>query len=283
LRSVGLPVAAAVLVLATATVMVSRIHGGATTGASVTSHSPHIGNLSAAAAPAAAPGADSVVPFGGAGLGPNSLTTPDTPVVGMDSTPDGQGYWLVAADGGIFTFGDAPFYGSEGGAPLNEPVVGMASTPDGGGYWLVASDGGIFAFGDAPFYGSTGNIRLNQPIVGMAATPDGGGYWLVASDGGVFAFGDAGFYGSTGNIRLNQPIVGMAATPDGGGYWFTAADGGIFCFGDAPFYGSAGGSGVDDVVGMATDAPPTLQAILDVPADRWSSHERRLTYRFDGR
>ena len=29
------------------------------------------------------------------------------PVVGMASTPDGAGYWLVAADGGIFAFGDA--------------------------------------------------------------------------------------------------------------------------------------------------------------------------------
>jgi hypothetical protein len=27
------------------------------------------------------------------------------PIVGMASTPDGGGYWLVAADGGIFTFG----------------------------------------------------------------------------------------------------------------------------------------------------------------------------------
>ncbi len=33
----------------------------------------------------------------------------------MAATPDGRGYWLVASDGGIFTFGDAPFYGSAGG------------------------------------------------------------------------------------------------------------------------------------------------------------------------
>jgi hypothetical protein len=204
------------------------------------------------------------------------------PIVGMAATPDAGGYWMVASDGGIFAFGDAAFHGSTGAIHLNKPIVGMATTPDGGGYWLVASDGGIFAFGDAPFYGSTGNIRLNQPIVGMAATPDGGGYWLVASDGGIFSFGDAAFHGSTGNIRLNQPIVGMAATPDGGGYWFTAADGGIFTFGDAQFSGSAGGSGVDDVVGMATDAPPTIQAILDIPADRWGMQARRLTYRFAG-
>ena len=55
----------------------------------------------------------------------------------------------MAGDGGIFSFGDAPFYGSTGAIVLNKPVVGMASTADGGGYWLVASDGGIFSFGDA--------------------------------------------------------------------------------------------------------------------------------------
>ena len=116
----------------------------------------------------------------------------------MAPTPDGKGYWLVASDGGIFTFGDAGFFGSTGAIRLNQPIVGMAPTPDGHGYWLVASDGGIFTFGDARFYGSTGAHPLNQPIVGMAPTPDGHGYWLVASDGGIFTFGDAGFYGSTG-------------------------------------------------------------------------------------
>jgi hypothetical protein len=33
----------------------------------------------------------------------------DKPIVGMTATPDGDGYWLVAADGGIFSFGDAKF------------------------------------------------------------------------------------------------------------------------------------------------------------------------------
>ncbi len=92
------------------------------------------------------------------------------PIVGMAATPDGEGYWLVASDGGIFSFGDANFYGSTGAIHLNQPIVGMAATPDGHGYWLVASDGGIFTFGDAGFFGSTGALQLNQPIVGMAAT-----------------------------------------------------------------------------------------------------------------
>jgi Peptidase A4 family/Putative Ig domain len=168
------------------------------------------------------------------------------------TSADGQGYWLVASDGGVFTFGDARYFGSTGGRALNKPIVGMAPTPDGQGYWLVASDGGIFTFGDAGYLGSTGDRTLNDPIVGMAATPDGQGYWLVASDGGIFAFGDAGYYGSTGAMRLNQPIVGMATTADGRGYWLVASDGGIFSFGDAGYAGSTGGMKLNQpIVAMA--------------------------------
>ena len=166
--------------------------------------------------------------------------------------PTAKGYWLVASDGGIFSYGDALFYGSRGGQALNKPIVGMAATPDGKGYWFVASDGGIFNYGDAGFFGSAGSLALNKPIVGMAATPDGGGYWLVASDGGIFSYGDALFYGSRGGQALNKPIVGMAATPDGKGYWFVASDGGIFNYGDAGFFGSAGSLALNKpIVGMA--------------------------------
>jgi len=114
----------------------------------------------------------------------------------MAPTPDGAGYWLASANGGVFAFGDAAFLGSAGAIPLNKPIVGMASTPDGRGYWLVASDGGIFAFGDASFRGSMGGQPLDAPIAGMAASPGGGGYWMVGIDGGLFAFGAAQFYGS---------------------------------------------------------------------------------------
>ena len=178
--------------------------------------------------------------------------TLNKPIVGMAATPRSNGYWNVASDGGIFSFGGASFHGSTGALHLNQPIVGMAATPDGGGYWLVAADGGIFSFGDAHFYGSTGALHLNQPIVGMAATPDGGGYWLVAADGGIFSFGNAHFDGSTGALLLNKPIVGMAATSNGGGYWLVAADGGIFAFGNAAFHGSTGAlTLVQPIVGMA--------------------------------
>jgi hypothetical protein len=45
----------------------------------------------------------------------------------MTPTPDGNGYWLHASDGGVFSFGDAVFYGSSGGIKLNQPVVGASA------------------------------------------------------------------------------------------------------------------------------------------------------------
>ena len=133
----------------------------------------------------------------------------------MAVTPDGRGYWEVAADGGVFAFGDAPFLGSMGGRALDRPVVAMAATPGGRGYWEVAADGGVFAFGDAPFLGSLPAIHVTPvaSVVGMAATPDGGGYWEGAADGGVFAFGDAPFSGSTGAQSLAAPVVALAGHP----------------------------------------------------------------------
>jgi len=179
----------------------------------------------------------------------SSSAASNVPVVGVAAEQGGA--LLVGADGGIFAFCSAQFYGSMGGRPLNQPIVGIATTPDGLGYWLVASDGGIFSFGDAKFYGSMGGLPLNKPIVRMAATPDGKGYWEVASDGGIFSFGDAAFAGSEGGIPLVAPMVAIAANPDGTGYWTVAADGGVFSFGDAPFFGSPAGRTSSVIVGMA--------------------------------
>jgi cell wall-associated NlpC family hydrolase len=113
------------------------------------------------------------------------------PIVAMASTPDGQGYWLVASDGGIFAFGDASFYGSTGSLTLNKPIVAMASTPDGQGYWLVASDGGIFAFGDAPYEGSSASAPAADPAEKVVSSSSGNGYWIEDQNGSVQPFGDA--------------------------------------------------------------------------------------------
>jgi hypothetical protein len=205
------------------------------------------GSCTSGAAPVGSPDAVTGSYSGDATFSPSAGTT------NLIVNPSDVGYWLVAGDGGIFSFGAAQFYGSMGDRHLNKPVVGIATTADGRGYYMVATDGGIFAFGDAHFYGSTGSMTLNKPIVGMAVPPDGKGYWLVAADGGIFSYGDAKFYGSMGGKHLNKPITGISTTPDGLGYWMDATDGGIFSFGDATFHGSTGNITLNKpMVGMAS-------------------------------
>lgn len=194
--------------------------------------------------------AGDVAAYGNAGCyGTLSGTVLNKPIVAIAGDPVTGGYWLVGADGGIFSF-NAPFYGSTGAITLNAPIVDMVATSSGKGYYLVASDGGIFAFGDAAFYGSMGGRPLNAPIIGIAVTPGGGGYWLAGSDGGIFAFGNAQFYGSMGAKPLNKPIVGIASDLATGGYWLVGADGGVFSF-DAQYFGSTGAITLNrPIVGM---------------------------------
>jgi hypothetical protein len=87
-------------------------------------------------------------------------------VLGIASTPDNAGYWLVAADGGVFAF-SAPFLGSMGSVTLNRPVDGLVAY--GNGYLMVASDGGVFDFSNRGFLGSLADRALPAPIVGIAA------------------------------------------------------------------------------------------------------------------
>ncbi|HEX3461265.1 MAG TPA: right-handed parallel beta-helix repeat-containing protein [Acidimicrobiales bacterium] len=112
------------------------------------------------------------------------------PIVGIASTAGsvnpsngsivGDGYWLVASDGGVFNFGNAGFMGSMGGQPLNKPIVSIIPGPyalnfsnfslQATGYWLVASDGGVFSFGKANFFGSLGSLNLVSPVNAAAST-----------------------------------------------------------------------------------------------------------------
>src|SRR4029078_355891 len=52
------------------------------------------------------------------------------PIVDMAATPTGEGYWLAAAGGGIFTPGDAAYKGSTGAMKLNGKIVDLL--PQGG-------------------------------------------------------------------------------------------------------------------------------------------------------
>ena len=158
------------------------------------------------------------------------------PVLGMATTPNGKGYWLVAGDGGIFSFGDAKFFGSTGAMQLNQPIVGMAATPSGKGYWLVARRRRDLHVRRREVLRLDRRVQLNQPIVGMASTPSGKGYWLVAADGGIFTFGDAKFLGSTGGGAFGS-MTGMAVTLRRRRVLVVEHRGSGVPVGSAPYYG----------------------------------------------
>ncbi len=194
------------------------------------------GDLEGSARDLGAPGVD---PFFGHGL-----IDPHSAVLRAEPKPpgygtQGDGYWVVTADGTVHAYGKAHFAGDLRGIP-HSPIVASAPTADGGGYWLAGADGSVYAFGDAHYYGSMSGHHLNAAIVGMSVTPSGHGYLLLGADGGIFTFGDAGFHGSTGNMHLAAPVLDMTMTRSGRGYWMVAADGGVFTFGDAKFRGSTG-------------------------------------------
>ena len=66
----------------------------------------------------------------------------------MTATPNGHGYWLAAADGRVFSFGNAPAMHA---VPAPSPIVGLERNRTGKGLWLVASDGTVHVTGAAKY------------------------------------------------------------------------------------------------------------------------------------
>jgi hypothetical protein len=154
----------------------------------------------------------------------------DQAVVGMAADGSTGGYWLVAADGGVFAF-DAPFYGSMGGQHLNAPVAFVTGTADDDGYRMVASDGGVFDFGDARFFGSAATAG-GRGWDALTSTPGGGGYWLFSASS-TDAFGDAASnLAVTGGNASGAAVVGAATLGAGTGPSQSSAGGwfdGVSC------------------------------------------------------
>jgi hypothetical protein len=148
------------------------------------------------------------------------------PLVGISATPDEGGAWEAGADGGVFAFGSAQYFGSLPGLHVTpaKPIVGITSTPNGQGYWLVGADGGVFAFGSAQYFGSLPGLHVTpaKPIVGITS-PDSDGYWLAGSDGGVFAFGDAPYLGS-GDAPDPGAVVAILTSPGPDNYTLVQAN-----------------------------------------------------------
>jgi hypothetical protein len=140
---------------------------------------------------------------------------PTSPVAGATAYPFGEGpnpnnagYWLVGADGTIYTFGNAPTTLGNGVGRLSSSVVALATTPTGEGYYMFAQNGQVAAFGDA--LGNLGSASAPSPIVFGQSTSTGQGYWEFSTTGGVYSFGDAPYEGAL-TIKLNAPITAAIA------------------------------------------------------------------------
>jgi hypothetical protein len=138
------------------------------------------------------------------------------PIVGMAAHPDGEGYWFVAADGGVFSFGSAVFQGSMGDRDTDSPIVGMAASSEEDGYWLASAAGEVFGFGVIE-RGSAAEAGSDEPrarTVGIAALPGGDGYWLVHGALPVLGVQDSGPAVEALQRRLQEL-----------GYWVGPVDG----------------------------------------------------------
>jgi glucose/arabinose dehydrogenase len=163
--------------------------------------------------------------------------------------PEAVGYWTLAADGTVRSFGDAIAHGAP---ELGSNALQIVSSATGEGYWILETTGWVHDLGDAQHHGDliSEGIELDpdETAVTLSPLPDDSGYWIFKSRGRAVAFGTAQHYGDASYLgsvpevlmgaTLNEPIAGLAATADNRGYWLIAADGGVFSFGSAPFLGS---------------------------------------------
>ena len=179
--------------------------------------------------------------------GPRALAAP---IVAMVPSSDGAGYFMVAADGGVFAFGDARFAGScPGIGGCSGAAVAVMPDATGKGYWLVTVTGNVYAFGDARDLGAP--APRSVPVSAAVRTPDGGGYWVLFADGRVDAFGDARYHGDPAGTLGGDTATTIFATSDGGGYWVGTASGAVHNYGDAPDDGSMAGAHLNGPIAAA--------------------------------
>jgi hypothetical protein len=112
----------------------------------------------------------------------------------------------VTQTGNVYSFGDAPHYGSPG---PQGTVTSAVRASDGNGYWVLFSDGAVRGFGDATNFGSlvAGIAGDDNPASAIFGNSEGRGYWVATGNGAVFPFGNAPNDGSMYGNRLNAPII----------------------------------------------------------------------------
>ncbi len=173
---------------------------------------------------------------------------------GVDTTPDGLGYYVLERNGRVHTYGTAVHLGDISDTGIAD-AVDIAVKPDLSGYWIIRKNGSLFPFGSAL---DGGDISPTSAVYDMfdasvdenwaklvtarsiASTSTGDGYWVVNGAGEVFAFGDAVHLGETDRNNLDGPLDfchGFTKNTDDSGYWLIHASGRVFAFGDAQHFG----------------------------------------------
>ncbi|GAC1579954.1 MAG: hypothetical protein NVS3B24_14400 [Candidatus Dormibacteria bacterium] len=148
------------------------------------------------------------------------------------------GYNILNTSGGLYSFGDARYFGNLIDHGYPGPGVGLAETPSGLGYQILTSTGALYSFGDAVYYGNLLDHGYPGPATAVAYTPAGTGYSILTRGGGIYSFGDAPYFGNLIDHGYPGEATGLAYTPSGQGYWILTRQGGIYSFGDATYYGN---------------------------------------------
>jgi alpha-tubulin suppressor-like RCC1 family protein len=194
--------------------------------------------------------------FNAAGRSPSVTSSAKMPMWSTCHSTQPQGYWLAEQDGTVYSFGQAPVFGSPTLAS-GRTAVDIERTSSSCGYWVLDSAGTFHRFGDAAALPQANLTSLvtnydfgvaadaAEIIVSAISTADGKGAYIFSSIGRVIRVGTAPKITDTSNRenllwipKLNSPIVDARLTTTGNGYWMLAEDGGIFSFGDAKFSGS---------------------------------------------
>ncbi|GAC1327473.1 MAG: hypothetical protein NVSMB17_01520 [Candidatus Dormibacteria bacterium] len=148
------------------------------------------------------------------------------------------GYSILNQGGGIYSFGDATYYGNLIDHGYPGPAVGLGETPDGHGYNILTTSGAIYSFGNANYYGNLLDHGYPGPATALSFTPAGGGYAILTRGGGIYTFGDARYYGNLIDHGYPGSAIGFAYTASGNGYWILTTSGALYSFGDAGYYGN---------------------------------------------
>jgi hypothetical protein len=194
-----------------------------------------------------------------------SPTASGSAVVALTATANGDGYYVLRANGEVDAYGTTS-YGSlsANSLPVGITATGLALDATTGGYWVLSSNGSVTAF-NAPSYGEklvpSGGWGQHPAAVAIAAVPDGAGYYVLRANGAVYGFGVKSHGSLAGTLKYTTtaPVLAVAIAVDSttGGYWIATSTGGV-----AAFDATGDGAPVNPTMAKYSGTPVTALAAL---------------------